>query len=46
MARKFTLKSRTATNGIDFSVDLNEEQLAEFKIPEKYKPYMKIGTGS
>jgi len=28
MTRRFTLKSRTAANEIDFSTDLNEEQLA------------------
>ena len=28
MARKFTLKSRTAAGDIDFSADLNAEQLA------------------
>ena len=28
MTRKFTLKSRTAANGIDFAADLNNEQLS------------------
>jgi DNA helicase-2/ATP-dependent DNA helicase PcrA len=33
MARKFTLKSRTATSQIDFAADLNEEQLAVATAP-------------
>jgi len=33
MTRKFTLKSRTATGGIDFSADLNKEQLAVATAP-------------
>ncbi|MHC4559880.1 MAG: ATP-dependent helicase, partial [Planctomycetota bacterium] len=33
MARKFTLKSRTATDGIDFAADLNKEQLAVATAP-------------
>ena len=33
MTRKFTLKSRTATDEIDFAADLNEEQLAVATAP-------------
>ena len=33
MARKFTLKSRTAAGDIDFSSDLNREQLAVATAP-------------
>jgi len=33
MARKFTLQSRTAAGGIDFSADLNPEQLAVATAP-------------
>lgn len=33
MARKFSLKSRTAADGIDFSADLNEEQFAVATAP-------------
>ena len=33
MARKFTLQSRTAAGGIDFSTDLNPEQLAVATAP-------------
>ena len=33
MTRKFTLKSRTAANEIDFSADLNKEQLAVATAP-------------
>ena len=33
MTRKFTLKSRTAADEIDFAADLNEEQLAVATAP-------------